>query len=208
MQVVDVNLVLYGKVAVVVGLAVGQPRLHSSAGQPHGVTVRVVVASVGSFAGRRSAELPSPDHKCLIPKPALAEVGLGDCADVWPRVLSGGEAQRASLARALVRDPDLLLLDEPFAALDALTRIKAQQLVADLWHRHGYAVLLVTHDVEEALLLADRVLMMEQGAIAHELTIDLPRPRDIGRDRFAALRRQLLTWLGVATIHDAAAVPA
>jgi sulfonate transport system ATP-binding protein len=128
---------------------------------------------------------------------ALDEVGLGHRADVWPKVLSGGEAQRASLARALVREPDLLLLDEPFGALDALTRINAQALVAELWQRHGYAVLLVTHDVEEAVLLADRVLMMEAGIIAHELAIDLPRPRDVSQPRFSALRRQLLTWLGV-----------
>ena len=78
---------------------------------------------------------------------ALAEVGIAHRADQWPKVLSGGEAQRAALARALVRDPELLLLDEPFAALDALTRIKAQTLVAELWQRHGCAVLLVTHDV-------------------------------------------------------------
>jgi sulfonate transport system ATP-binding protein len=138
---------------------------------------------------------------------ALDEVGLGYRADVWPRVLSGGEAQRASLARALVRDPDLLLLDEPFGALDALTRINAQALVAELWRRHGYAVLLVTHDVEEALQLADRVLMMEAGVIAHELVVDLPRPRDVSQPRFSALRHQLLTWLGV-DVHDVAAVPA
>jgi sulfonate transport system ATP-binding protein len=128
---------------------------------------------------------------------ALDEVGLGYRADVWPKVLSGGEAQRASLARALVREPDLLLLDEPFGALDALTRINAQKLVAELWQRHGYAVLLVTHDVEEAVLLADRVLMMEAGVIAHELAVDLPRPRDVSQPGFSALRRQLLTWLGV-----------
>jgi sulfonate transport system ATP-binding protein len=135
---------------------------------------------------------------------ALDEVGLGHRADVWPKVLSGGEAQRASLARALVRDPDLLLLDEPFGSLDALTRINAQALVAELWRRHGYAVLLVTHDVEEALLLADRVLMMESGIIARELVVDLPRPRDISHERFGALRRQLLTWLGV-DVGDVAA---
>jgi sulfonate transport system ATP-binding protein len=135
---------------------------------------------------------------------ALAEVGLTHRADVWPKVLSGGEAQRASLARALVRDPDLLLLDEPFCALDALTRLKAQALVADLWRRHGYAVLLVTHDVEEALLLADRVLTMRAGVIAHDLVVDLPRPRDVGDPRFAAHRHQLLRWLGV---EEPAALP-
>ncbi|MEU7636351.1 ABC transporter ATP-binding protein [Streptomyces sp. NPDC039016] len=129
---------------------------------------------------------------------ALAEVGLDHRADAWPKTLSGGEAQRASLARALVRDPDLLLLDEPFGALDALTRIKAQRLVAELWQERGCAVLLVTHDVEEALLLADRVLVMEGGRIAYETAVDLPRPRDVTDPRCAALRARLLGRLGVA----------
>ncbi len=128
---------------------------------------------------------------------ALAEVGLDHHADAWPKTLSGGEAQRASLARALVREPDLLLLDEPFGALDALTRIKAQRLVGELWQRRGCAVLLVTHDVEEAVLLADRVLVMEDGVIAHEVRVDLDRPRDIADPRFAALRSRLLELLGV-----------
>jgi len=140
--------------------------------------------------------LPGRPHRARA-EAALAEVGLTHRADVWPKVLSGGEAQRASLARALVREPDLLLLDEPFGALDALTRLKAQALVADLWRRHGYAVLLVTHDVEEALLLADRVLTMSAGIIAHELVVDLPRPRDVGDPRFGAYRHQLLRGLGV-----------
>ncbi|MGW0943168.1 ABC transporter ATP-binding protein [Streptomyces sp. NPDC002623] len=128
---------------------------------------------------------------------ALAEVGLGHRADAWPKTLSGGEAQRASLARALVREPDLLLLDEPFGALDALTRINAQRLVGELWQRRGCAVLLVTHDVEEAVLLADRVLVMDDGVIAHEQEIDLDRPRDIADPRFAELRAGLLRRLGV-----------
>ena len=127
----------------------------------------------------------------------LGEVGLAERATAWPATLSGGEAQRVSLARALVREPDLLLLDEPFGALDALTRIKAQRLVAELWRRHECAVLLVTHDVEESLLLADRVLVMADGGIAHDIAVDLPRPRDIGSPRFVALRAQLLAWLGV-----------
>ncbi|MGW0036139.1 ABC transporter ATP-binding protein [Gordonia sp. NPDC003376] len=129
----------------------------------------------------------------------LAEVGLTDHADVWPKTLSGGQAQRVSLARALVREPDLLLLDEPFGALDALTRSQAQRLVVDLWERHGCAALLVTHDVEEALLLADRILVMDGGVIAHEVRLDLPRPRDIGAPDFVATRRQILTWLGAPT---------
>lgn len=128
---------------------------------------------------------------------ALEEVGIGHRADQWPKVLSGGEAQRVSLARALVREPDLLLLDEPFAALDALTRIKAQELVGELWKRYGCAVLLVTHDVEEAILLADRVLVMKEGIIAHEERITLERPRDVADPQFAEMRGQLLGWLGV-----------
>ncbi|MEV4972341.1 ABC transporter ATP-binding protein [Streptomyces scopuliridis] len=128
---------------------------------------------------------------------ALAEVGLGHRSGAWPKTLSGGEAQRASLARALVREPDLLLLDEPFGALDALTRIKAQRLVAELWQRRGCAVLLVTHDVEEALLLADRALVMRDGVIAYETPVPLDRPRAVGDPGFAALRSRLLTELGV-----------
>ncbi|HKS47344.1 MAG TPA: ABC transporter ATP-binding protein [Amycolatopsis sp.] len=135
----------------------------------------------------------------------LEEVGLTKHAGVWPKTLSGGEAQRVSLARALVREPDLLLLDEPFGALDALTRAKAQRLVAELWQRHGCAVLLVTHDVEESLLLADRVLVMDGGRIAHEIHVDLPRPRDVGDPAFVSARARLLSWLGV---RDASAASA
>ena len=128
---------------------------------------------------------------------ALEEVGLGHRVEVWPKVLSGGEAQRTSLARALVREPDLLLLDEPFSALDALTRLKAQKLVGELWQRHGCAILLVTHDVEEALLLADRVLVMDEGRIGYDRVLDLPRPREVGDPEFVALRAELLARLGV-----------
>ena len=140
--------------------------------------------------------LPGRPDRALA-EAALAEVGIGHRADVWPKVLSGGEAQRAALARALVREPDLLLLDEPFAALDALTRIKAQALVAELWQRHGCAVLLVTHDVEEAILLADRVLVMKEGVIAHQEPITLDRPRDVADPEFTRIRGDLLDWLGV-----------
>lgn len=128
---------------------------------------------------------------------ALEEVGLGHRVDEWPKVLSGGEAQRASLARALVREPDLLLLDEPFSALDALTRIKVQALVGELWQRHGCAILLVTHDVEEALLLADRVLVLDGGGIVHDQLVEHPRPRDVSAPAFVAQRAELLSWLGV-----------
>ncbi len=128
---------------------------------------------------------------------ALAEVGLADHADAWPGTLSGGEAQRVALARALVRQPRLLLLDEPFAALDALTRLKMQALVAELCARHRPGVLLVTHDVEEAVLLADRVLVLTGGRISLDLAIDLPRPRRVGGPAFDAFRDRFLAELGV-----------
>ncbi|MBE1466739.1 sulfonate transport system ATP-binding protein [Kibdelosporangium phytohabitans] len=99
---------------------------------------------------------------------ALEEVRLADHADKWPRTLSGGEAQRVSLARALVRKPNLLLLDEPFAALDALTRLAMHKLVRDLWQAHNLSVLLVTHDVDEALRLAQRILVLSDGRIVSE----------------------------------------
>jgi sulfonate transport system ATP-binding protein len=99
---------------------------------------------------------------------ALAEVGLGDRLDDWPRNLSGGQAQRVALARALVQQPELLLLDEPFASLDALTRIRMHDLVRELVANHRPGVLLVTHDVDEAIALADRILVMRDGAIAFE----------------------------------------
>jgi sulfonate transport system ATP-binding protein len=133
---------------------------------------------------------------------ALDEVGLKARANAYPGTLSGGESQRVALARALVRTPGLLLLDEPFGALDALTRLKAQALVAKLWTEHRPAVLLVTHDVEEALLLADRVLLLDDGRIAGTFDVDLPRPRSIGHPRFVALRRQLLAGLGVAEAEE------
>ena len=107
---------------------------------------------------------------------ALDEVGLAARADAWPLTLSGGEAQRAALARALVREPSLLLLDEPFSALDALTRITMHRLVLRLWAHHQPAVLLVTHDVDEALALADRVLVLADGRIGYSGRIDVPGP--------------------------------
>jgi sulfonate transport system ATP-binding protein len=134
---------------------------------------------------------------------ALVEVGLAGLARAWPLTLSGGEAQRASLARALVREPDLLLLDEPFSALDALTRITMHRLVLDLWTRHGTAgrgglsVLLVTHDVDEALLLSDRILILDGGRIAEDRRVPLPHPRATDAPGFGAERRSLLARLNV-----------
>jgi len=120
---------------------------------------------------------------------ALAEVGLGERSGDWPRNLSGGQAQRVALARALVQEPELLLLDEPFAALDALTRIKMQHLVRHLVERHRPGVLLVTHDVDEAIALADRALVMRHGSIATEYVVADHEPQ--------RLRDVLLADLGV-----------
>jgi sulfonate transport system ATP-binding protein len=128
---------------------------------------------------------------------ALAEVKLSDKAKAWPATLSGGEAQRVALARALVREPELLLLDEPFAALDALTRLHMQDLVGDLFTLHQPAVLLVTHDVDEAIRLADRVLVLRDGRFAVDVRIDAPHPRDRTDARFLDYRRVLLAELGV-----------
>jgi sulfonate transport system ATP-binding protein len=122
---------------------------------------------------------------------ALAEVGLSGRENDWPRNLSGGQAQRVALARALVRDPALLLLDEPFAALDALTRIKMQRLVKELVARHQPGVLIVTHDVDEALTLADRILVMRAGRIAASFQPKNHTPQE--------LRFVLLEELGVQT---------
>ena len=127
---------------------------------------------------------------------ALHEVGLGHRLDAWPATLSGGEAQRTALARALVREPQLLLLDEPFAALDALTRLKMHELVLTLWRTHRPAVLLVTHDVDEAIALSDRVLVLDQGRIAAEEVIEAPRPR-VADAAQQAIRARLLGHLGV-----------
>ncbi len=131
---------------------------------------------------------------------ALAEVGLEDRAGDWPKNLSGGEAQRVALARALVRDPGLLLLDEPFGALDALTRIKMHGLLQHLCARHHPSVLLVTHDVDEAILLADRVLVLTDGQISLDVTVEIDGPRRRDNPGMIDLRSRLLGELGV---HEA-----
>lgn len=128
---------------------------------------------------------------------ALAEVGLEHRLHAYPATLSGGEAQRAALARALVRDPKLLLLDEPFAALDALTRMRMHGLIEALWKRHQLSVLLITHDVDEAILLADRALVLDRGRIIASVGIDLPRPRELSQAGFLSLRKRLLSAIGV-----------
>lgn len=127
----------------------------------------------------------------------LQDVGLAEKAEAWPSTLSGGQKQRASLARSLLRAPDLLLADEPFAALDALTRLKMQALLMRLVERNRPTIILVTHDVDEALLLADRILVLKDGGIAEDHAVTLPHPRQQNQSELSSLRTKLLKSLGV-----------
>lgn len=122
----------------------------------------------------------------------LEQVGLADRGGDWPARLSGGQRQRVSLARALVHNPRLLLLDEPLGALDALTRIEMHRLIEGLWLKNGFTALLVTHDVQEAVALADRVILIEDGRIALDERVPLARPRSHGDATFAALEKRIL----------------
>ena len=133
----------------------------------------------------------------------LRAVGLGERAGEWPAVLSGGQKQRVALARALVCRPRFLALDEPLGALDALTRIEMQQLLERVWLTQGFTAVLVTHDVAEALTLADRVVLIEDGRIALDLAVDLPRPRRRGSVALARLEEQILKRL----VHDEPLAP-
>lgn len=122
----------------------------------------------------------------------LEQVGLADRAHEWPSVLSGGQKQRVALARALVNQPDILLLDEPLGALDALTRVEMQRLIEELWRKRDFTALLVTHDVEEAVTLADRVLLIEEGKVVMNKEINLPRPRQKDHLQFVSITSQIL----------------
>jgi sulfonate transport system ATP-binding protein len=130
----------------------------------------------------------------LIPRArkVLAQVGLAERANDWPASLSGGQRQRVALARALVHDPNLLLLDEPLGSLDALTRIEMQQLIEEVWRNRGFTAMLVTHDVAEAVSLADRVILIEGGRVALDEVVNIARPRTRGGARFAALEERIL----------------
>lgn len=126
---------------------------------------------------------------------ALTEVGLADKRDQWPAVLSGGQKQRVALGRALVSRPRVLAFDEPLGALDALTRISMQRLLERVWRDQGFTAILVTHDVSEAVALADRVLVIEEGRIAHDVTVNASRPRQRGSAELAGLEGSILSHL-------------
>src|SRR5258707_9197627 len=124
---------------------------------------------------------------------ALRQVGLAHRAKDWPAILSGGQRQRIALARALASEARLILFDEPLGALDAFTRLEMQNLIEKLWQQRGFTAILVTHDVEEAIALADRVLLMRHGEFRHESLVSLSRPRDRAGAEFAALKAEILS---------------
>ncbi len=134
---------------------------------------------------------------------ALAKVGLADYGPRWPRELSGGQGQRVAIARALVARPSVLLLDEPFSALDAFTRLDLQEHLLDLWAETRPTLVLVTHDIDEALLLADRIVVMRPnpGRIAKIISVDLPRPRDRLAAFYETEKRRVLAALDETILH-------
>lgn len=129
-----------------------------------------------------NVRLGAYQHEDALAKQALKSVGLSDKETDWPHVLSGGQRQRVSLARALAGQPKVLLLDEPLGALDALTRLEMQELIENLWKELGFTAVIVTHDVSEAVKLADRVIIIEDHEVRLDIDIELPRPRRTGSD--------------------------
>jgi sulfonate transport system ATP-binding protein len=150
-----------------------------------------VIANVEVGLGARRRE-PNARRRAL---DALAAVGLADRAADWPGTLSGGQKQRVALARALVSRPRFLALDEPLGALDALTRIEMQSLLETVWRHEGFTAVLVTHDVAEAAALADRIVLLEDGAVALDIDVALPRPRLRGSPEFGRLEETILDRL-------------
>lgn len=172
----------------------GQLLIDGGEGQQNG-DMRIMFQDARLLPWKRVLDnviLGLPDSAREQGRKVLAQVGLADRENEWPARLSGGQRQRVALARALVHQPRLLLLDEPLGALDALTRIEMHRLIEGLWRSHGFTALLVTHDVQEAVALADRVVLIEDGRIALDERIDLPRPRVHGDARFAALETRIL----------------
>lgn len=126
---------------------------------------------------------------------ALDKVGLLHLKNEWPSKLSGGQKQRVALARALIHEPSLLMLDEPLSALDALTRIEMQDLIENIWKRNNFTALLVTHDVSEAVRLADRIILIEDGKITFNFKIDAPRPRKLTNPELIKIEEKILNRL-------------
>ena len=173
----------------------GELRIDGEAVQGLSDDTRIMFQEARLLPWRRvldNVALGLPAHQRADAARVLAQVGLGERESEWPARLSGGQRQRVALARALVHNPRLLLLDEPLGALDALTRIEMHELIENLWKANGFTALLVTHDVQEAVALADRVILIEDGAIALDERITLPRPRSRGDAAFAALEKRIL----------------
>ena len=141
--------------------------------------------------GLKLKKLPKAEIEKKVKK-ALEMVDLEGFEDRRVQTLSGGQQQRIAIARSLVNEPEILLLDEPLGALDALTRLEMQDLIVSLWQEHGFTVLLVTHDVSEAVAMADRVLLIEEGKIGLDLLVDIPRPRRTGSAKLAELEAEVL----------------
>jgi len=184
-------------------------RLLAGLDRPDGGTIEVPVKRAVVFQGDRllpwqrvlpnvTLGLRGPDADAR-GRAVLEEVSLAGREQAWPKELSGGEAQRVALARALVTEPDLILLDEPFAALDAITRLRMHGLVRELRSKHHAAMLLVTHDVDEAIALADRIVVMSQGQIGTSHEVHLSGAERAGSIQREQLRSALLADLGLAT---------
>lgn len=155
--------------------------------------------SVANNVGFGLAELDGDDRRHRV-EAALKKVGLAELGHRWPKELSGGQAQRVAIARALVTRPEVLLLDEPFSALDAFTRSDLQDHLLDIWSETRPTLILVTHDIDEALVLADRIIVMRPwpGRILDEIKIDLPRKRDRASEAFEVVKRQLFLSLNAS----------
>lgn len=188
--------VLLGDEAVVAP----HPRINLIFQEPRLLPWLTVAGNVGFGLSKQTA-----GERLGLVAEALEKVGLSSFAGRWPKELSGGQAQRVAIARALVTRPEVLLLDEPFSALDAFTRIDLQDHLLDIWDDMRPTLILVTHDIEEAIVLADRIVIMRPrpGRILEEVAIALPRNRDRTSAAFEAKKRDILALLNRSLQHSA-----